>query len=320
MDYTKELKTLDENIFSKMRICSFDLDCDEYNIDFEDAGKHELYTLLKDKESVSSYFSIIGSSKNILKIYLPKKRYDAQVLKVQQSFILKFAVVVLVVLTLSLLFSFYTLSPLRKALSLTEEFIKDILHDFNTPLATLRLNTSMLEVELGTNKKLKRIQNSVQTILSLQSNLRAYLQNHEAQIESFSLNALIKERVTVIESNHPTLTYKVEIPEYNLKTNKEAFTRVIDNLVSNASKYNKQNGSVDFILEDDILKIKDTGKGIQNPDKVFDRFYKEQDRGIGIGLHIVKKLCNALDIAIHVESKIEAGTSFSLNLKNIHIS
>ena len=71
MNYTRELKILDEGIFSKMRICSFHLSCSEYNIDFEDANKHELYKLYKEKDSVSSYFSIMGSSKNVLKIYLP---------------------------------------------------------------------------------------------------------------------------------------------------------------------------------------------------------------------------------------------------------
>ena len=234
-----------------------------------------------------------------------------------QQFILQFALVVFVVIVLSLFFAFYTLSPLRNALNLTQEFIKDILHDFNTPLSTLRLNVSMLETEQGESKKLQRIKNSVQTILSLQSNLRAYLHNHSMQVEEFELKELLTQRVTLIEKNFLNITYSFEIQNLKLTTNKEAFTRIVDNIISNASKYNKQNGTVKFVLNNKVLEIKDSGKGIQNPHKVFERFYKEQEIGIGIGLHIVKKLCEEIGIPISLVSNVGKGTSFYLGLKGV---
>ena len=300
-----------------MRICSFDLSCAEYEIDFEDANKHELYKLYKDKKSVSSYFSIPGSTQNVLKIYLPIGDYSAKVAAVRRDFVLKFALVVFVIIVLSLFFAFYTLSPLRNALNLTQEFIKDILHDFNTPLATLRLNVSMLEAEQGESKKLQRIKNSVQTVLSLQSNLRAYLHNHSSQVEEFALDTLVKERVQLIEENFAHIKYDFELKEHSLKTNKEALTRILDNLISNASKYNKRDGNVRFIFKGTVLEIEDSGKGIQNPDKIFKRFYKEQERGIGIGLHIVQKLCEEINVSISVKSEVGVGTSFFLDLKSV---
>jgi K+-sensing histidine kinase KdpD len=50
---------------------------------------------------------------------------------------------------------------------------------------------------------------------------------------------------------------------------------------------------------------------------VFDRYYKEQDRGIGIGLHIVKKLCDELRVPIKIKSKENQGTAIILNLSKI---
>ena len=47
---------------------------------------------------------------------------------------------------------------------------------------------------------------------------------------------------------------------------------------------------------------------------MFDRFYKEQDRGIGVGLHIVKKLCDELDIDVEVKSRVGIGSEFLLKL------
>lgn len=71
--------------------------------------------------------------------------------------------------------------------------------------------------------------------------------------------------------------------------------------------------------ENYILEVTDTGVGIKKPRKIFKRFYKETSRGLGIGLHIVKKLSNEMNIGLCVKSQINIGTTFKLNLtKLIH--
>ena len=301
MDYKRELQTLDDSIFSKMRICSLNLKCDEFEIGFAPVDEEKLYKLHKDDSALSSYFSIPNSTKNSLKVYFLKDKYNLEVDKLKNRMLLKFLVVLAFVLVLSFLFALYALYPLKNALRLTEEFIKDILHDFNTPLSTLRLNTAMLVEEIGENSKVKRIQNSVANILNLQSNLRSYLDNHSLQKEEFDLRELLQDRVSMIEKNFKELVFIVEVKDTKLNTNREAFTRIIDNLLTNAAKYNKRDGKVILKIENNTLYIEDTGKGIKNPSKVFERFYKEQERGIGIGLHIVKKLCEELDIKIKLD-------------------
>jgi len=317
MDYKKELQTLDDSIFSKMRICSFNLQCDEFQIDFVPMDEDKLYRLHKDNTSLSSYFSIPNSAKNSLKIYLLKDKYEQQVDELKNGILLNFLAVIVFALILSFFFAIYALSPLKNALNLTEEFIKDILHDFNTPLSTLRLNSAMLEEDIGENSKVKRIQNSVSNILNLQSNLRSYLDNHSSQKEAFDLRELLEDRVNMLEKGFKDLEFRVEVKEFILNANRDAFVRIIDNLLTNAAKYNKKDGKIILKVENNTLYIKDTGKGIKNPSKVFQRFYKEQERGIGIGLHIVKKLCEELGIDIRVESVVDEGSIFYLNLKNL---
>jgi len=317
LNYQKEVQTLDASIFSKMRLCSYSLRCKELQLDFVPKNSYELYKLYKDDKSLSAYFSIPSSIKNSLKVYLPKKEYIQKLADLRKSLLGNFCIVVLIIAILSFLFALYTLFPLRRALHVTEEFIKDILHDFNTPLATLRLNISMLKSEIGENEKMNRIENSVQNILNLQSNLRAYLHSHTIQKESFILDEFLKERVTLIEASYPQVFFVVNAGNTSVSTNKDAFTRIVDNLLSNAAKYNKKRGKVFVRLVEKILEIEDTGKGIKNTKRVFERFYKEQDRGIGIGLHIVKKLCEELDIDISLQSEVDKGTVFRLNLENI---
>jgi signal transduction histidine kinase len=300
-----------------MRICSFDLKCTKFDIDFVPKKEQQLYKLYKEKDQLSSYFTLPGSQKNYLKIYLPKSEYDKQLANLRKSFIAEFLLVLLVIALLSFIFSIYTLSPLRNALHLTEEFIKDILHDFNTPLSTLRLNSSMLAEELGENPKIKRVQKAVQNILSLQTNLRAYLHAHESQRESFDLQIFIQERVGLLEMNYRDVSYVVEVPHVDVETNRDALSRIVDNLLSNAAKYNKKDGKVYIRFLDEHLIIEDTGKGIKNTKRVFERFYKEQERGIGIGLHIVQKLCEELQIDIALSSRVGVGTVFRLNLHKL---
>ena len=318
MQYKTEVESLDASIFKDMRICSFNLQCPEYEIDFAAYDTKKLYHLVKSSQRVSAFFTISGSEKNILEIFLSRQKYESEIEQLEYTIVKELVITLVVVFILSALFSLYTITPLRNALRLTEEFIKDILHDFNTPLSTLRLNVSMLKSELPQNAKIRRIENSVQNILNLQTNLRAYLHNHEAQKEKFNLLQLLKERVELIDKNFRDISFRIDAStDIEIETNREAFERIIDNLLSNAAKYNKKDGVVYLRVRGKNLEIEDSGKGIKNPKRVFERFYKEQARGIGIGLHIVKKLCDELGIAIKLESELEKGTCFFLSLGNL---
>ncbi len=317
INYTKELQNLDAKIFSDMRLCSYDLQCPEFSIDFAEKKNQEVYKLYKNKDGLHSYFTIPGSQQNYLEISLPKSRYEKKLSSLRQRYIMIFLLTLIVTALLSSLFAFYALRPLRNALHLTEEFIKDILHDFNTPLTTLRLNLAILQKDLKENKNIKRAKNAIETLLRLQSNLRAYLHTHTLQKEELFLDTLLQERIDMLASAYPDIKIQRELPHIKLLCNKDAFVRIFDNIFSNALKYNKKEGRISVRFEHSNLIIKDSGKGIKDTKKIFERFYKEQDRGIGIGLHIVKKLCDELGINIFVESQINRGTCFTLDLSNI---
>ena len=321
LNTAKEVKTLDDTLYSEMRVCSYDLQCEQFTIDFVPTNKQTHYTLYKEANGLSSYFPIPGSTEFVMQIHLDQTKYQDHVKQIEKEAYLQFLGTMLIVFALSALFSLYVLYPLRNALVLTQEFIKDILHDFNTPLGALRLNSAMLKREIGENTKVDRIEKSVQSVLDLQDNLRAYLHNHEQQKETFSLKAIVQERVALQEKLYAHIHFYIEIDKRELSTNLAAFKRILDNLISNAAKYNSDQGTVTITFDPltTSLKIIDTGKGIKNPKRIFERFYKEQDRGIGIGLHIVKKLCDELDIKISVESNLNKGTTFILSLKNIPI-
>ena len=101
---------------------------------------------------------------------------------------------------------------------------------------------------------------------------------------------------------------------------------IFNNLISNAVKYNKNNGRVDvFIDKKDnllIIKIKDTGIGLSEDEikNLFEEFFRvknEQTKhitGSGLGLPIVRKVLDIYHGDIHVESKVNEGSTFSVTL------
>ena len=94
--------------------------------------------------------------------------------------------------------------------------------------------------------------------------------------------------------------------------NRDAFTRIVDNLLSNACRYNVAEGTVEIAFDASRVIIRDSGTGIADTQKAFERFYKESDRGLGLGLNIVKKLSEEMGLGIALSSQKGVGTTFTL--------
>lgn len=316
-EYTKKRLAIELSVFNEMKLCSFDLKCTQFTFDFVPLHTDNLYQLQQDEQGMYALFSIPGSEQYALKLHYAKHRYDVLLNQTKSAVIKTYLMVLTGLALLSAVFSLYALYPLRKALRLTQEFSRDILHDLNTPLSSLRLNVSRLNLPQSETKKLQRIEQSIQTIVSLGDNLRGYLEGHALQSSPLELHTLLQERLAIVQRLYPHISFSINDTRLKILVNHDAITRIIDNLLSNAAKYNTDHGSVTITIDPKTAKlsIQDTGQGINYPEKIFDRFYKEHERGLGIGLHIVKKLCDELGITIHVQSTLNQGSLFTLELK-----
>jgi two-component system OmpR family sensor kinase len=106
------------------------------------------------------------------------------------------------------------------------------------------------------------------------------------------------------------------LEEAILYADRRKITRVIDNLISNAIKYNKRNGMIEITLLQGELQIRDTGIGIDE-EKIpfmFDRYlrFNDSEGGFGVGLSIVKMILDEYAISIDVKSKEGEGTTMVL--------
>ncbi len=305
-----------ESISTEMRVCSYDLKCTQFRFDFVPLNAQTLlYELHENGGELYGLYPIPKNETYALKLSLDSQHYKQRFKEVQERIATHILWAFVIISAVSILFSLYALYPLRRALRLTEEFSRDILHDLNTPLSSLRLNVGLLKSSSENEKKIERINRSIDTIVALGDNLRSYLEEHENVKEPMDLYTLLYEKKQMYEKLYPHLTYHLSGGYMIVKSYPEGMKRIFDNLLGNASKYNVEKGEVSIRLYPESMRviIEDTGRGIKHPEKVFDRFYKEHERGLGIGLHIVKKLCDQMNIAIRIESRIGAGTKVILD-------
>ena len=316
-EYNQDMHTKIDSIKNEMKLCSFHLECPKFDLDFIPKKNDIKIDHIYKDDYLTTYYTIPTVKNYLLKIRLDKISYSKIKSKVKFNLLKRFALYALVMAIISFIFSIYTLWPLKKALKLNDEFIKDIIHDINTPISSIVINFKLLKKEFGQNRKIDRVESSIDTILYLQNNLRTFLDNSKLQKEKMCIKDILLYRVEHFKHIYPNLNFYTNLQECQIDTNKEAFIRVIDNLLSNASKYNKDGGSVEVVLKNCIIQIKDSGIGIKNVNSVFKRYYTENERGVGIGMHIVKKLCDALEIKISIKSKLNHGTTVTLRLSNV---
>jgi len=300
-------------LLQEMQLCSYSLKCEQFSFDFEPQDKNILNKLYENNGTYA-YFSIPESKKYYMKISYDNDKLKNDMREITQAFWIQFIFATLLLFAVALFFTFYSLNPIRKALRLNDEFIKDILHDFNTPLTSMILNLKMFKDEKGDNPYVTRLSQSIDHMLLLQNNLKTFLHNSPSQNQSVDIAALSEDRLKNIQNIYPKLEYIFEKHNDLVKnTNYELLMRILDNILSNAAKYNTVKGKVKVTVRYEAVIIEDTGIGIKDAKKVFQRYYKEQVRGVGLGLHIVEKLCNELNIGLILESKIDHGTKITLN-------
>ena len=215
------------------------------------------------------------------------------------------------------------LKPMRDSIMLLDSFIKDTTHELNTPLSAILANIEMMNTEVmveANRKKLNRINIAAKTVSILYKEL-TYItleQEKENENEHIDIKKLVLNRVEYFDilAKSKKLEYRLKLDDAMIFMDKRKLTRVIDNLISNAIKYNKRRGIIGITLQEGRLSVWDTGIGIQedNIPFIFDRFtrFNKSEGGFGVGLSIVKKIVDEYNMHIEVRSKLKEGTKMVL--------
>ncbi len=234
---------------------------------------------------------------------------------------------------IALLFFYILSKPLLNQLFKSDDNlqknIQQTLHEINIPIATIKMNTQMLEKNLKDEKnllRLKRIALASNNLLELYENMEYKIKKEIDKIENsvFYLNDILQKSIKKFEDTKNDIKIMINVENIKLNCDLKGFEIVLDNLISNAIKYNNiKNGIVSIKTKNNNLYIYNTGKEIDTKNLfiIFDKYYQENSiyKGFGLGLYIVKEFCDKHKIIIKIKTNTE-GNTFILNLKNIYYS
>lgn len=192
-----------------------------------------------------------------------------------------------------------------------KEFTEELNHEIQTPLAVIKsklelmlqtenLNKdsySILDISLKQLSKINRINKSILFLNKLE---------HKKLFESESVELTSEINNVLLSLNDYIIAKKITINKkidrsLNLWINQSLLNILIVNLFSNSIRHNIYNGIIEIELIDNELILSNNGKEpAYNPEKYFERFYKESElnESIGLGLTIVKKICDNYGINI----------------------
>ncbi|HSN61647.1 MAG TPA: HAMP domain-containing sensor histidine kinase, partial [Ferruginibacter sp.] len=229
------------------------------------------------------------------------------------------------------------LNRLETVIHQQKQFTADASHEMRTPLAAIK---GTLEVLLRNKRTPEQYESKLKDLV-IQTDRLALLFEELLQLARLESNMVhanktrlhLKTIIEKIANNYQTIarvnnnSIHIDIPANCMVNADEVLLeRVLDNVIFNAIKYNRPNGNI-YCLWDSIknsLTIKDEGIGIAAAQLpfLFDRFYRADNSrsshipGNGLGLSIVKKLCDLQSINITVESAEGIGSSFTLHFSS----
>ncbi|ADQ14698.1 sensor histidine kinase [Halanaerobium hydrogeniformans] len=212
---------------------------------------------------------------------------------------------------------------LVKLEKIRKESASDLAHELRTPITTIKGYIEAFEDgKISLNQEnLDELKEEIARMVSLIEKLKEFAEAQNKifnlQKEQIEINKLIKnvskKKLKQIESKNIKLNLELE-KELIIEADKDSLIQILNNLIENAVKYNRDNGKITIksCQRDNniIIQISDTGYGISREDLpyIFERFYRadksrsSENGGTGIGLAVTKELIEAHGAKIEVDS------------------
>ncbi|MCB0501456.1 MAG: HAMP domain-containing histidine kinase [Bacteroidetes bacterium] len=247
-----------------------------------------------------------------------------------------------VLLFMVILFFSYALFVIFKQKKLSEiktDFINNMTHELKTPLSTISASSEVLMKSNNNspervstyaaiiNQESKRLKQQIESVLKisvLDSN-KLTLKKEVFDLGSL-LNTVVQTYMPLVKAQSGELKCDISKEKVDFKGDKIHIENVLHNLMENALKYSNDRLSINVVLYYEknkaIIKVSDKGEGIEEhmQRKIFDKFFRvptgdvHNVKGFGLGLYYVKKIVQAHNGIILVDSKLNKGTTFIIKL------
>ncbi len=214
----------------------------------------------------------------------------------------------------------------QNLLNSQKEFLRYTVHETNTPLSVMLTSIELFVMKNGKDRQLSKIEAAVKNIFSIYDDLSYLVKKDQVQYPKIviDIGSFLTSRLDFFSEVAELSKIKFNhIPHANslyIYFNETKLQRVIDNTITNAIKYTlpREEVAVSLIQEGAFinLSVGSKSKEIKNTDKIFDSFYREEENreGFGIGLRLVKTICDEEGVQISLDSSDEK-TIFTYKFK-----
>ncbi len=211
-----------------------------------------------------------------------------------------------IMLLIVVLLSKKAIRPIAKNIEKQKQFVTNAGHEIKTPLAIILANTDALELHNGETKWSKNIRTQTKRLGGLMQNLLTLSrmdESTEVPVCEFDLSETFESTVSAFiepAALKGVMTETDITKDIKFTGNKENIIQLITVLMDNAVKYTEEGGKItaELIRRDKniVMRVKNTFPKIENPEKLFDRFYRADDArtqkngGYGIGLSVAQAI------------------------------
>jgi len=208
-------------------------------------------------------------------------------------------------------------------------------HDLRQPLQSLSMFTTTLATYIETPSQRKIVSHIDNSVRSLEGLFNALLDistldagTLKLRQQHFYLKPIIDDLSVGFNELivGKQLTLLVDVDDHVVYSDPILLNRIVQNLVENAFRYT-QAGSVTVATElvdsKVVLSVTDTGMGIpeEKRNRIFEEFVqlnnpgRDRNKGLGLGLSIVSRICSLLNMPLNVESELGKGSVFSIGIE-----
>ncbi|GAA4282234.1 sensor histidine kinase [Gaetbulibacter aestuarii] len=189
-----------------------------------------------------------------------------------------------------------------------KQFTEDVSHEMQTPLAIIQAKIeNIINAQNLSDKQfehLTSIQKDIQRLKQLNKRMTILTKIDKKQfdnVQKISISTMINEKIKGFEEMQMTHIKYQNVGELMAVMDPYLVDMLINNLLSNAIKHSKEKSEVIITSNNHVLRFMNEGdRPIDNPDKLFMRFYRESKakQSTGLGLAIVKKICNLYGFSV----------------------
>jgi two-component system sensor histidine kinase MprB len=223
------------------------------------------------------------------------------------------------------------LAALEQSIAAQRRLVADASHELRTPLTSLRTNIEVLAQVNGLDTAergeiLADVVGQIEEVTQLVGDIVELARDQEQprEVEELRLDLLVADAIERVARHHPSARFETLLQDTAVIGSQQQIDRAVTNLLDNAAKWTPQGGTVEVLVGNSSVTIRDHGPGIAPEDlpHIFDRFYRSAQArrmpGSGLGLAIVRQVAETHGGSVVAMNAPDGGAILRLSFPTSH--